>query len=264
MGLMKNIKKVFNIGGIEITVDIHNESIRQGDEIRGKVIIWGGDYEQSGDSILLELKEYWTETRGTGNTRRTVTVYRERETVSLAGDFSVMPGFENTYSFSVTLPLNSRISNSSEGWCLVVTLDIPKAIDPYDMVKLDVSPARDLEAIVRSCENKLRFKEQSDYRDWYKSDSSVYFRLIPPDDLKDKLDYLAFKLYLTADGDVRGSITYNLQEKSLGDYFKALLGMDNVKKPFEIKKARLRDDSGKLNEDSVLELINPDIQKIIN
>ena len=41
-------------------------------------------------------------------------------------------------------------------------------------------------------------------------------------------DYLELELFQNKNGSVRAQLNFDLQEKSFGDYFKALFGKDNI------------------------------------
>ena len=57
MGLVESFKRVFNISGAEITVNLDDEVLSQNDPVAGEVVIAGGKLDQSGSAITLELKE---------------------------------------------------------------------------------------------------------------------------------------------------------------------------------------------------------------
>ena len=75
------LKKTFNISGCEIIIEADRYVYHQGDLIKCKFKITGSkEYEQTADEISIALEESWTETRGSGKNRRTVTVRKERVT----------------------------------------------------------------------------------------------------------------------------------------------------------------------------------------
>ena len=126
------------------------------------------------------MKEFWTETRSTGKSTTTVTVYKVYESVELCGRFAIQPRSEHGCPFDVALPRNARISRRRSGWCLVVTLDTPGARDPKGTVKLDVEPAEEFLAIVNACDFELAFKEDERKRGWRSLTGATHFRLRPP------------------------------------------------------------------------------------
>lgn len=262
MGLFDGLKRTFNIGGCSIIIETEREFQPQGSMISGNVIIQGGKLEQSGRSIEVELEEFWTERRGTGKNSRTVTVYRTRNSQILEDQFTISPGDDVSYLFDLQLPRNSRLSTSSTGWRLKVTMDIPKAIDPYKTVKLKVVPAFEFQAIVQACEERLQFYEKKNSYRWSTS-YSTYFRLLPSEEMKKEFDYIAFDLSQTGNNGVNGEIIFNLQEKSFKDYLKAMVMMDRIKKSFTLNEGQLFMDDNTVNCDAIATMIDPMIQEII-
>ena len=234
MGIFDGLKRTMNIGGSKIRVLTEDDVYSQFDVVKGEVVITTPEYEQAGDSIKLELREFWTETRSTGKSTTTVTVHKTHATVPLHGPFAFAPGGEHRFAFEVELARNCRISTSATGWCLGVTMDIPNAIDPTAREVLKVQPAEEFLAIVGACEEHLRFQERLNSRRWDSRAEATYFRLLPPDVLKSELDYLALQLHQAEDGSVSGDLIFNLQEKSIADYFKAILGKDKIRRPFHL------------------------------
>lgn len=94
MGILDSVKRAFNISGAVITVAMDDAVYSQNDPVSGQVIITGRELEQSGKSITLELKEFWTESRSNGKTTTTVTVFKTHDTVKLADAFTIKPNSE--------------------------------------------------------------------------------------------------------------------------------------------------------------------------
>lgn len=265
MGFLDSVKRTFNIAGCEVAVTVDEEVYSPMDRVTGNVLITGGEYEQHGDAIRLEMKEFWTETRSTGKTTTTVTVYKVHESVSLCGQFSIEPRSEQSYAFDVALPRNARLSRGGSGWCLVVALDIPGAKDPKGTVKLDVEPAEEFLAIVEACCGfEMGFKEDERKRSWSVSTCATHFRLRPPRLLEPELDYLALDLRQDENGGVSGTLTFDLQEKSLGDYFKALFNRDRVKKTIAFTHKQIWLSGNEVNTQSISETIGRALQEVID
>ncbi|MCH7700851.1 MAG: sporulation protein [Planctomycetes bacterium] len=263
MGFLESVKQTFNIAGTEVCVQTEDDVYSQCDVVTGKILIQGGQYDQDVQSIRLELKEFWTEARSTGKSTTTVTVYKTHETVDLAGAGTIERQSEHSYEFEVRLPPNARVSTKSTGWLLKVRLDVPKAIDPSGDVKLTVEPAEELLAIVQACESSLRFEESLRHRRWDAKTSATHFRLLPPDVLKSELDYLRLELMLGDDGSVNGTLVFDLQEKSIGDYFKALLNRDQVKRPLHLTREQIFTNRGDPNSQAISKVIGDAMQEVV-
>lgn len=265
MGFLTSLKQAFNISGTDVAVVTEDDAYCQSDRVSGKVVIRGGEYEQSGESIKLELKEFWTETRSAGQYgSTTVTVFEVHEAVTLTKNFSIQPRSEQSYPFEVQLPMNCRISTADTGWRLVVTMDILGARDPTGEVILEVQPAEEFLAIVQACDLGMRFQEASRFRGWDRSTDATRFRLIPPMVLKSELDYLRLDLLQKQNGAVTGSLVFDLQEHSLADYFKVIGGRDEVKRPIALSRDDIFLPDREINVAEITRSIGRSLQEVIS
>ncbi|MCZ7648577.1 MAG: sporulation protein [Planctomycetota bacterium] len=257
MGMWDGFKRTLAIGGAEIYIQTDRETQDQGSTVSGRVLLVGKDYELAGHSIQLDLVEFWTETRSSGfgkNRRtRTVTVTHTHDSRELAGDFVLKPGDERCFPFKLRLPPNARLSTGSTGWRLTVALDVPNAIDPTGTVTLEVVPAPALMAVVEACVGRLKFCYERAH--WSRSNQATTLRLLPPEMLKGELDFIEFELRHDLDGGVEGSLHLDLQEKSLGDYLKAIVNYDQVSYDFTLPAARLWREDGGPNEAEIVEAV---------
>ena len=264
MSILDGIKRAFNIGGCAISVQTAAHSFPQGGAVDGVVSLTGGEVDQTADVLVVELDEYWTETRSTGKSSRRVTVNQTRDSAILRRDLTILPGGELTLPFSLKLPNNSRLSTSSTGWKIKVTMDIPMAIDPGKTVVLNVRPAEAFRAIVKTCEERLGFTEKDNSWKWSK-ELTTSVRLLPMNILKEDFDYLEFKLTQSGPAHaVTGRIVFNLQEKSFTDYLKALLMMDRIEKPIRLTRSQLFHDDGSINGAEIEAVVRPMIEDIVN
>ena len=259
MGLLDSLRHTFNINGAEISVLLADEVHSQYDVVAGEVIIRGRELKQEANSVILELKEFWTESQYNAATKTTTTVtkYRTHETIGLAGRVTVNNGSELRYPFETRLPLNSRITQSGMGWQIWVSLDIPRAVDPKGHVSLDVRPGEEFRPLVEACESVLKFNESQRHRRWNARTGVTSFRMLPPEVLKKELDFMQLELRQTDDGGVEGTVVFDLQEKSIGDYFKAIFNQDKVREPLQLSKEQLFLPDGEANLKAVAEVVGP-------
>ena len=265
MGFLESVKRTFNISGAEVMVVTEDEVYSQFDRVAGEVMIKGGEHVQTGESIKLELKEFWTEIVYNAATKSstTVTKYETHAVVDLDGRFSIHPHSEQSYPFEVHLPMNCRVSTDDSGWCLVVTMDIPRAVDPKGKVKLTVEPAEESRAVLQACELTMRFKEDTRYRGWDRTTARTRFRMVPPDVLKRELDYLRLELSQKDDGSLEGVLVFDLQEKSIADYLKAIINRDQVTKPISLSHEQLFLPNGEANVKSITQVIGLSLEEVI-
>ncbi len=265
MGFLDSLKRTFNIAGVEIGVVTEDDVCSQGDAIAGQVIIRGTEHELSGDSIELKLEEFWTETRIAGQYGgTTVIVHKTRDENTLADAFTIEPRSEQTYPFRVVLPRNARVSTGSMGgWQLDVRMDVPRAVNPTGSVILNVQPAEELLAILSVCETNLKFQEQVRYRIWNPQTNRMRFHLLPPQALKPELDYLDLNVCTTHNGGVIGELIFDLQEKSVADYFKALTNRDQLTKPIELQRADIFLPNNEPNVRALATIIGQSLQDVL-
>ncbi len=264
MGILEGLKRTLNIAGSKIIVVTEDQIYSQFDLIRGEVLVTAPEYKQAGHSIKLALTEFWTEVRSTGKTTTTVTVHKTHAEVPLQGIFDFEPRSQHRFPFEVELPRNCRISTENTGWCLAVSMEIPKAIDPTERVVLEVQPAEEFLAIIEVCEESLRFQERQKSRQWNTRSSKTYFRLMPPEVLKSELDYLAFEISQAEDGSVEGDLIFNLQEKSIADYFKAIIGKDKIRRHFHLASSQLYSQDGRVSSGDIAEFIRGLLKEVID
>ena len=264
MGILEGLKQTLNIAGSTIIVVTENQIYSQFDVIRGEVLITAPEYKQAGHSIKLELVEFWTEVRSTGKTTTVVPVYKTHAAVVLQGSFDFEPRSQHRFPFEVKLPRNCRISTESTGWCLAVSMEIPRAIDPTERAVLEVQPAETLLALIAACEESLGFQERQKSRQWNASSSQIYFRLMPPEELTSEFDYLAFEMAQADDEGVEGELIFNLQEKSMVDYFKAIIGKDKIRRPFHLSSSQLYAQDGRVNSGALAVFIGGLLKEVID
>ena len=261
MGLLENVKRAFNIGGATVTIGTDEEGHVQGGSVSGQVHIQGGDYALAGQSITLALQEFWPQTRSDGKTTHVETVYKTLETTTLAYDFLITPQTETSYPFAFQLPSDCRFSASGTGWQLYVKLDVPKARNPTGSVVLQVEPADAFITIVQACVTELGFEETKRY--WKQKTATTHFRLNPPETLTAEFDYIRLDLSQTDDGSVMGFLVCDLQEKTMGDYVKAMLNRDKVKRPLMVTRKHLIAPDGTPDYKATALLIGEHLQAVI-
>lgn len=236
MGIFESLKRTFNISGCDLGIRLDTDDLRQGDTIAGEVVLRGGEYEQRADELRITLVEFWTERRGSGKNSHTVTVTHEADAAVLAAPCVVRPGEESAHRFSLHLPPDSRLSQPgrSEGWRLLVRLDVPGAVDPTATLGLKVEVSESLLALMDLWEDCLRWSGDPDSCRWRRADRSTCFRLYPPAELEDEFDHLDVACRPAADGSWLTSLCFDLQEKTFVDRLKAIIDIDKAMRSISI------------------------------
>ena len=221
------LKKTFNLSGCEISINPESSTFHQGDEVKCSFNITGNEYQQTADNITVSLEESWekrlpepqrrVESWEKRSGKSTITVRENRVLRTVGTNVVITPDEHHKYEFTAKLPPNCRLSDASDnlGWCLVVTVDVPNSIDPRERLSIQVLPHREFEAIEHALMSELKFK------------SSSGKSFLPPEVLKSELDYL--DLHFLQEGAITiCELVFNLQEKSISDYFKAVLFQDSI------------------------------------
>lgn len=240
MGIFESIKSTFNIGGARIGISLEAEECRLGGPVAGQVCVRGGGYRQEADALRLDLEEFWTESRGSGKNRRTVTVTRSEAALRLAAPFDIDPGGEVFLPFTLPLPLHGRLSEGrgSTGWRLKVEMDIPGAVDPWALQPLVVGPSAPIRNLIRVVSEDLRWQEVPSGRRWNRIDAALALFFRPPTELEAEFDDLTIFCRRVAGGWDLG-LEFDLQEKSVGDWFRSLVCLDEVMRRLHASDAEL-------------------------
>ncbi len=252
------LKKTFNISGCEIVIEPDRSVYHQGDIINCNFKITGGqEYEQTVDKISISLEESWQESRGSGDNQRTVTIRKERVTSVVDENIILKSDLTNDYEFSVQLPPNCRLSDSSNslGWCIVVKIDVPNAIDPVERLSVDVIPHREFLAIEHTLESTLKFEKKSTF-------FSSGKRFLPPTALKSKLDCIDLHCYQEG-ANTNCKLVFDLQEQSIADYFKMIVRLDKLKKEIVFNQSELLDENLKPRVDIIARRLATEIEQVL-
>lgn len=239
MGIFDRISRAFNIGGARIGIDLGEGGIHQGDVLDGTVVIQGGDYDQEARHLRVSLVEYWTETRSSGKSSRRVTVTHTHEDAILAEPCRIPARTTASHPFRLSLPHTARLSDSDEGWRIDVDLDVPGQIDPRGQEKLTVHASRNHLALVNLLVSHLRFTQG---KTWYRKAQGVTaIRCLPPPELTSEVDHVDL---IAQDGpeSLAGTLAVDLQEQGIGDYLRAMVGLDVRKEDFHFDHARIAAD----------------------
>lgn len=248
------LKKTFNISGCEITIDPDRSIYHQGDYIKCKFSITGSkDYEQTADEISIILEESWETSNGENNT-----THRKDRVISVVdSNVALKLGSIFNYEFEAQLPQNCRLSDSSDslGWCLVVKIDVPRAKDPVERLSIEVIPHREFLAIQHTLESILKFERKSTF---FTSGE----RFLPPAALKSELDCI--DLHCDQEGiNTNCELVFDLQEKSIADYFKTIVRLDKVKREIIFNQSELLDENLKPKDNIIAKKIVNEIEQVL-
>ncbi|MGY8656587.1 MAG: hypothetical protein ACKVJX_23475 [Verrucomicrobiia bacterium] len=81
--------------------------------------------------------------------------------------------------------------------------------------------------------------------------------------MKKELDYLRLQLLQSDDGGITGELVFDLQEKSIGDYFKAIFNRDQVTAPLALSREQLFLPDSAANTKAIADVIGSAMVKVI-
>jgi len=250
------LKKTFNISGCEISISPERSVFHQGEEVKCSFNITGGQYEQTADEIIISLEESWTESTG-GDPPSSRTVRVDRVARVVGKNTTIKPGETKSYEFSAELPQNCILSDASDslGWCLVVKIDIPHAKDPKERISIEVIDHREFLAIEDALQSVLKFEKK-------KSALTKGKRFIPPAVLRSELDCL--DIHFNQNGSTTEcELVFDLQEKTLLDYFKMIVRQDKVKREIKFKRDQLFDKNFSPDTQEITKIIAEEIKQVL-
>ncbi|NGN97031.1 sporulation protein [Grimontia sp. S25] len=153
--MFKKLKASLGIGATKVDTILHNESVYQGETLRGTVHIKGGDVEQEIDSITLKL---CTEVKVESDSGVGYQVFVLGH-IQANDPFTIQPGEEKEVPFELKLHAETPITavnaklNQSHVWVETV-LDIDFAIDPTDRDYLEVRPLPAVQRVLSAIERE--------------------------------------------------------------------------------------------------------------
>lgn len=154
MDFLQKIMAEIGIAPIKINLITDGREFRQGEEMKGRLVIYSGSSDVTVDSILLKLKidAY----QGHEHIVRTV------NSVKIAEDYyveAVTPSRE--LDFSYRLPYFIPITKDDIRHVFHVRLNIKNAVDPMTAVPVKILPSLEMEAVLGAF-HRLGFRQTND------------------------------------------------------------------------------------------------------
>ncbi len=234
MNPLAAIRRYLNLGGVRLSIIASERLFFQGDRVEGSVTLQGGDYEQQARSLHLNFLEFWIVQSG----KHRYTKTESHQTRQLSEVFLIRPGESREFPFTVFLPSNCRLSRPDCGWWLMAELDIQKTRKIRQKLPIDVQPAGELIGLIKALEKGPQLRENPKKRLWDPKTGEVRIHLTPPESLRGELD--SVRIYGRQEGDdMAGRFVFNLQEKTLLDYARAVAGQDRISVGFRFPRSRL-------------------------
>ena len=271
MELLKAITRNRELKHPKIGISTTQSRYHQSGEISGQVRISAPDHSLTGAAIILELREYWTETRVKQEYNHRSDTFRKSgvivtesavlTSVSLSGPFSFEPGSVHTFPFKIRLPRNCRLTMHNSGMRLAVAMEGACFETPVISRRIKVLPAKEFLAIIQALEENMGFAENKKRRVWdpkflwSTKTSSTYFRLTPPLPLNLRVKHVGLDLTQSEGFGVRGNLLLKPRRKSVYDFVKGALSLDLSRKPFFLNPSQVLQPNGQPNRNAIIETI---------
>lgn len=145
MDLLKGIMSGIGMTPARVKLIPEQQEFRQGEDMKGKLVVYSGSSDVAVDMIYLQLK---------------IDAYQEREhivrvvkSVKIAESFIIEADAPPTeHSFSFRLPYFIPVSTDRIKYTCYVGLDVKNALDPHDAVPVRILPSLEMEAILGALE----------------------------------------------------------------------------------------------------------------
>jgi len=184
--MFKKIMAKLGVGVSKVDLLLDDEHCRLGDELRGKVLIEGGDVDQEIHDIKVDVVMRIIQ--------KGKKIEKTLDTIKVADELTVNKKSRTELPFNYLLPLDYPVSKNGISYYLKTTMDIAKAVDAFDSDVVSILPSVEMDRVFKSLE-ELGFKEKHDSGeiDQYGQEFEYY----PPVELSDKLKEVELRFYHT-------------------------------------------------------------------
>ncbi|MCA0969429.1 sporulation protein [Halobacillus litoralis] len=232
--MFKKLLASVGVGAAKVDTQLDKDQFIPGEEVTGKVVIKGGDVDQSIDAINLFLMT---------EAVREVDDRKVKEKVSLekylvTQDLVISAGETKEFPFSVHLPYHVPASLSRLPIWFETGLDIPMALDPQDRDPVKIAPHPYVESILDAL-NHLGFSVRKVEMEYSKKLGYVQeFEFQPRGEFRSYLDELEAIFFLYEDR-IEVFLEVDRRARGLGGLFAEALEMDESKVKLSFNKAEL-------------------------
>ncbi|MFG6116090.1 sporulation protein [Halobacillus sp. MO56] len=151
--MFKKLLASVGVGAAKVDTQLEKDHFVPGEDVHGKVVIQGGDVEQSIDSIHIFLM---TEAIREVDDRK-VTEKVDLQKYPIANQVTIQAGETKELPFSIKLPYHVPASLGKLPIWFETGVDIPMALDPEDRDPIRVAPHPYIEKVLNALDNNLGF-----------------------------------------------------------------------------------------------------------
>jgi len=252
----------YGIEWADIKLGMDKTRYHQGDLINCELYLKGNGNERSVNVLRIMLEATKVRTAGNGYTKAAGRKHLQTVEIDTAVDLDQ----HDPLLLPFTLQLPQSISFTDSTLCWSISVELKKGTGSIVSVTrhFQVLPQKILMEILATVESSLGFKENLHVRHWLEDSQKTRFLLEPDYRYKKHLDYVQLEIRETDTGDIEGQFEFDLQERVLTDYVKAILGKDKVHLPFLLKSEELFENTGSMNPEAVTLYFQNEIDRALN
>lgn len=144
MGFFKKMMAAVGVGSARVDTRLERSAVRVGEELRGTVVVTGGQVEQRIERLNLGLT-----TRYKGDdTYHTHTLFSH----PVVSGFPIQPGEVREFPFSLPVPHGTPLTlRGTEVW-LVTDADIAGGVDPGDTDPVQILPSPEMGTVIEAAQ----------------------------------------------------------------------------------------------------------------
>lgn len=218
------------IGSARVDTQLERDVVSPGEEVRGVVVIQGGNIEQSIDSIYLTLNTTYIKERDDKKYTQTGQV----DKFKLTEPFTIRPNERREIPVAFRLPSDVPLTLGRTKVWVATGLDIKNAVDPTDKDYIRVVPNRLMESVLNSVQN-LGFRlreaecEEAPYRLRRRLPFVQEFEFVPVSGMfRGRLDELELVFFPTSSDELEIMMQVDRRARGLGGLFAEALEMDET------------------------------------
>lgn len=233
--MLKKFLASFGVGAAKVDTQLEKDNFVPGENVHGKVVLTGGDVEQSIDNIHIFLMT---------EAVREVDDRKVKEKVALqkyliASNENIKEGETKEIPFSIQLPYHTPASLGRLPIWFETGLDIPMALDPKDRDLIQVSPHPYIEKVLQALEGNLGFNLRKVEMESSKHYGYVQeYEFTPYGEYRSYLDELEAVFFLQQDH-VNVMLEVDRRARGLGGLFAEALDMDESRTKVIFSKLEL-------------------------
>lgn len=244
MGIFTNAFIAMGIGSADVETILETKSVRQGEEINGRIYLQGGSKDLEFNGISLEL---YGKLSVEGEDDLQLVKISE---IVISESFTLAEETEEYLNFSIALPRNvpitseHLINHDRNKVYLETKLDLPFAVDPTDVDYLEIFPSHDIETIFTALIDKLGFRLSESETVIYKDEILQEFEFKPTSDSRyqEYLDEIEC-CFFHVDGGIEMFIEIDRRARNAGSSILEMLDMDETHKIVFISNEHLDEGS---------------------